>query len=311
MQALSLLVERCFRKTPQEGDFKLLAQGASGRTIVRVQMEGLTCIGICWGNDRADNDSFVPAAQHLRRNGLHVPEIYDYEPLGPGSGVALTEDLGDDNLLSFKEEPWAHLHRRYLGALEQLHQLHQTSFPEDFSLQPSFDSTLYRWEQEYFAEHFLSTHLGKKPAEFLAHPALLHMADFLAAQPLSPIHRDSQSQNVHVYDQKTWLIDFQGMRGGLPEYDLASLLYDGYAQLSPAQIQELLQDWEQITGRTLDNRIFRLCAFQRIMQMLGAYANIGHNKGKSWYLAQIPTGLNHLRRLVPGSELAEPLKEML
>jgi len=58
-------------------------------------------------------------------------------------------------------------------------------------------------------------------------------------------------------------------------------------------------------------RIFRACALQRIMQMLGAYANIGHNQGKTWYLAQIPAGLGHLRKLLPGSTLAEPLAAML
>ena len=42
-----------------------------------------------------------------------------------------------------------------------------------------------------------------------------------------------------------------------------------------------------------------------------AYANIGHNQGKTWYLAQIPAGLEHLRKLLPGSTLAEPLAAML
>ena len=101
------------------------------------------------------------------------------------------------------------------------------------------------------------------------------------------------------------------MRGGRPEYDLASLVYDGYAHLAPAQVQELLREWERITGHPLDERIFRACALQRVMQMLGAYANIGHNQGKTWYLAQIPAGLEHLRRLLPGSTLAEPLAAML
>ena len=64
---------------------------------------------------------------------------------------------------------------------------------------------------------------------------------------------------------------------------------------NPAMAQALLQ--------SLDG--------QRLMQMLGAYANIGHNKGKTWYLEQIPAGLAHLRRLLPGSMLAEPLAGML
>ena len=74
---------------------------------------------------------------------------------------------------------------------------------------------------------------------------------------------------------------------------------------------ELLREWENISAHSIDHRIFRACALQRIMQMLGAYANIGHNQGKTWYLAQIPAGLGHLRKLLPGSTLAEPLAAML
>lgn len=312
MKELSRLVQRSFHVIPREEDFRTLALGASGRTIVRIRINGRrTCIGIRWGNDRADNDSFIPAARHLRTHGVNVPEIYDYEPLAPGCGAALTEDLGDASLLSFRQESWQKLRPRYVRAMEQLHLLHRCPFPEDFSLQPSFDETLYRWEQEYFAEHLLGAHLGQDTASFLNHPALKELAQFLASLPARPVHRDSQSQNVHVHEGKTWLIDFQGMRGGRPEYDLASLVYDGYARLVPEQAEELLTEWEHITGRPLDRSIFRSCALQRLMQMLGAYANIGHNQGKNWYLEQIPAGLEHLRRLLPGSTLAEPLGAML
>ncbi len=311
MKELSRLVQRSFHTIPQEEDFHPLALGASGRTIVRIRLNGRTCIGIRWGNDRADNDSFIPAARHLHTHGVNVPEIYDYEPLGPGCGAALVEDLGDNNLLAFRKEGWPSLLPRYIEAMEQLYLLHSCPFPEEFSLQPAFDEAMYRWEQSYFAEHLLGTHLGLKTDSFLNHPALKEQAQFLASLPECPIHRDSQSQNVHIHDGKTWLIDFQGMRGGRPEYDLASLVYDGYARLRPGQVKELLQEWEKISGRSLDEHIFRACALQRIMQMLGAYANIGHNRGKTWYLAQIPAGLEHLRRLLHGSTLAEPLMTVL
>ena len=212
MKELSRLVQRSFHVTPREEDFRTIALGASGRTIVRIGLGDRTCIGILWGDDRADNDSFIPADRHLRANGVNVPEVYDYEPLGPGCGAALAEDLGDDNLLSFRSEPWEKLRFRYIRAMEQLRLLHECPFPENFSFQPSFDESLYRWEQEYFAEHLLGTHLGLSANGFLNHPALRKMAQFLAGLPLCPVHRDSQSQNVHIHAGKTWLIDFQGMR---------------------------------------------------------------------------------------------------
>ena len=121
MKELSRLVHRSFHIIPRQEDFRPLALGASGRTIVRIHFGGRTCIGIQWGNDRADNDSFIPAARHLHAHGVNVPEIYDYEPLGPGCGAALVEDLGDANLLAFRKEPWPSLRLRYIRAMEQLH----------------------------------------------------------------------------------------------------------------------------------------------------------------------------------------------
>ncbi len=38
------------------------------------------------------------------------------------------------------------------------------------------------------------------------------------------MHRDFQSQNILVRNGQAYLIDFQGMRPGLAEYDLGSLL---------------------------------------------------------------------------------------
>jgi aminoglycoside/choline kinase family phosphotransferase len=44
------------------------------------------------------------------------------------------------------------------------------------------------------------------------------------------VHRDFQSQNIIARSGHAYLIDFQGMRPGLAEYDLASLLFDPYVR---------------------------------------------------------------------------------
>ena len=53
------------------------------------------------------------------------------------------------------------------------------------------------------------------------------------------MHRDFQSQNIILREGQAYLIDFQGMRPGLAEYDLASLLYDPYVSLTNAERGEL------------------------------------------------------------------------
>ena len=61
------------------------------------------------------------------------------------------------------------------------------------------------------------------------------IAQRLAAWPRVLVHRDFQSQNILIHDGQAHLIDFQGLRPGLAHYDLASLLYDPYVRLSPAE----------------------------------------------------------------------------
>jgi hypothetical protein len=50
---------------------------------------------------------------------------------------------------------------------------------------------------------------------------LLAIAQELSSIPRMLVHRDFQSQNVVILNEKPCLIDFQGMRAGLPQYDLA------------------------------------------------------------------------------------------
>jgi aminoglycoside/choline kinase family phosphotransferase len=95
------------------------------------------------------------------------------------------------------------------------------------------------------------------------------------------VHRDFQSQNIIIRQGQAYLIDFQGMRPGLAEYDLASLLYDPYVQLSAAERAELLEFYRgeaEIIDPAYEEK-FRLCAMQRLMQALGAYGYLGETKG--------------------------------
>ena len=66
-------------------------------------------------------------------------------------------------------------------------------------------------------------------------PALQAIAERLASFPRVLVHRDFQSQNIIVREEEAYLIDFQGMRPGLAEYDFASLLYDPYVNLTKSE----------------------------------------------------------------------------
>lgn len=277
-------------------DLKLIVAGASGRVIVRVCPGGQPCgiIGVYWTASRADNGSFVPAAQGLHRHGVRVPQILRYRDEGQGCGTCLVQDMGDADLLSLKDAPWEQRLAAYGSAMQAVHALH--GLAPEWPLQPGFDADMYRWEQGYFAEHFLGHHLGLSAADFMAMPCTQQVADWLGSLPTVPVHRDFQSQNIMLQHGLAYLIDFQGMRQGRAEYDVASLVYDPYMSLTPEQREVLLAEYERITGAALSHDIFYACALQRLMQALGAFANIGYNKNIQWYLDMIPAGVTALRQ---------------
>lgn len=277
---------------------EMVAEGASGRCIMRATAPGCGgIIGIYWTPDRADNGSFLPAAHGLQRAGVQVPAVLAERELANGCGACLVEDLGRQSLLSLREELWPTRRAAYAAALRQLHRLH--SAKADWPLQPPFDTELYRWEQGYFAEHYLQRHRGlseQEAQQWLHSPAAQELAHTLAALPRCPIHRDFQSQNIMLRGGEAWLIDFQGMRHGLPEYDLAALICDPYMELSAEEQAELLELWAHITAAPLRQDVYAACALQRLMQALGAFANIGYNAHRPWYLKLIPAGERALQQ---------------
>ena len=118
------------------------------------------------------------------------------------------------------------------------------------------------------------------------------------------VHRDFQSQNIIIRNAQAHLIDFQGMRPGLAEYDLASLLYDPYVVLRKRLCAELAAHYR---GRQLENGApingefdlkLRLCAMQRLMPASGAYGFLGLVKGHKHFLKHVAAAMQSLQRTV-------------
>jgi len=211
------------------------------------------------------------------------------------------------------------LYQRTLDQALILHtRAHLSPAVPDLTMQPVFDSTLYRWEQDYFFEHCVARHFGIPPERYEAvNDRLVAIADELASLPRCLVHRDFQSQNVIVNAGEVCLIDFQGLRPGLAQYDLAALLLDPYVNLTPDEREELLGHYLsglQGPGQR-DNPQFRqvydLCAMQRLMQALGAYGKLGHVDARTEFLAHIPTALERLVEVLGRIEGLAPLRDLL
>lgn len=286
-----------------------IKRGASGRTIVRVKSPvHETFIGIHWTEEREDNEQFIPVGRFLKQAKLRVPEIIHERAR---YRVALVEDLGDTDLLSLKDLPFEERLPLYKSAFEQIDRLFYAKAPKEMHLMPPFDAALYRWEQEYFFEYLVEEFLGMDPGPLRENPVFQEMAEKLGTVARHLVHRDFQSQNLMVRDGKVWLIDFQGLRRGRQEYDLASLIFDPYMDHSAEEREKLLELWEDITDERPEATLFRQCAAQRLMQALGAYGNILKNRGDEWYRPHIATAARLLGEVTSGTPLESPLAPVL
>lgn len=286
-----------------------IKRGASGRTIVRVKTPVHDdFIGVYWTDEREDNAQFVPIAEFLKQARFNVPEIlYDRSQYN----VALIEDLGDIDFLSLKDQPFKSRLPFYRSALEQIDRLFYAKVPKDLELMPPFDADLYRWEQKYFFDYFIEDFLKESPVALEKDEAFIEMAAALGASHKHLVHRDFQSQNLLIKNKKIYMIDFQGLRRGRQEYDLASLIFDPYMDHSEDERQELLDLWEDISDERPETSLFHKCAAQRLMQALGAFGNILENRNDEWYRQHVPTAMKSLLYVIKDTQIEDALTPVL
>ena len=205
----------------------------SDRTFYRLKWNRKdSAILIHYDPNRVENKYYADIAAFLHDIDVPVPRLIRHDLI---KCLIIMEDLGDTDLWSFRETPSKIRQTLYQKTLIIVHRLH--SFPgKDFpshrvKLMEGFGQGLYRWERDYFRNHFVRDVCGielQPSFEQELEAELSSLADRLDGTMRSLIHRDLQSQNVMVCNGEAFLIDFQGMRFGSPFYDLGSLLCDPY-----------------------------------------------------------------------------------
>ncbi len=286
-----------------------LEKGGSDRKFYRIRTEGTRAIiFVQYGNQRDENKHYVEIGGFLANAGVRVPEMYHHDI---AAGRIWMEDLGETDLWTYRNQPWSQRRPLYEATLKEAARLHNAESrlalcPQPLSLQPGFDERIYLWEQDYFFTHCLQGHFGlTEEVVSDSKPTLQAIARELASIPRMLVHRDFQSQNVVILNGEPCLIDFQGMRHGLPQYDLASMLLDPYVNLSSNEQQHLLEFYQSIASNHASlttpgafSRIYDLCAAQRLMQALGAYGFLGHQRNREDFLVHIPVALPRLHSVI-------------
>ncbi|MBV9618292.1 MAG: phosphotransferase [Verrucomicrobia bacterium] len=293
-----------------------IEKGGSDRKFYRVRCSAeQSLILVKYNLEREENRHYVEIAQFLETHEIRAPRIYYHDA---DEGLIWLEDLGENDLFGYRTEPWLVRHAFYESALDEVRKLHR--LPEKVCIEmhrhlpAEFNTALYLWEQNYFFENCLVRYFEVDKATIgnvSGLPALHQIAENLAGRSRVLVHRDFQSQNILLRNSHAYLIDFQGMRPGLAQYDLASLLYDPYVDLSSAERDELLEYYCGEKPSTEFLQTLRLCAMQRLMQALGAYGFLGLVKGHQHFLQYIPKAVRSLGEVVAEVDGLEPFKSLL
>ena len=323
MDVLKRLFEQHYGFPPDEVKPLQGQLGGSGRAILRLRGQGIDAIGVV-GPDRAENIAFLEFSKHFHRLGLPVPEIYEQDL---SQGAYLEEDLGDTTLFEFLSahrdgeiiDPQAvEAYRKVVAMLPRF----QVTAGKDLNYKvcyprSSFDRQSIAWDLNYFKYYFLRLAGVPFNEQALEHDFSRLTKFLLSADRDYFLYRDFQSRNVMLREGEPFFLDYQGGRKGALQYDIASLLYDGKADLPPQLRLQLLDHYLDCLGGMIDlNRNafmehYYAYVYVRILQALGAYGFRGFYERKAHFLQSVPYALKNLRWLAENVKLPIPLPALM
>lgn len=303
--------------------FEMLPPSGSYREYCRLTNSNRTVIG-AFNEDVKENTAFLTFTSHFRSKDLPVPEIY---AVSSDLKKYLQTDLGNLTLFDFlsktrEQEGFSeNIIAEYRKVLEVLPRIQIFGGMDlDFSVcypREAFDKQSMMWDLNYFKYYFLK--LAKIPfdEQELENDFQAFSDYLLSAKSDYFLYRDFQSRNIMLKEGSVAFIDYQGGRKGALQYDLASLLYDGKADIRQ-EVRMLLYDYyvEELKKYIpVDAKefasYFNGFVLIRIMQAMGAYGFRGFYEKKEHFLKSIPYAVKNLSYLLSVINFPVKLPELL
>ena len=293
-----------------------LAQGASKRSIFRVHGDRGLVIAVV-NENLAENLAFIGFSKTFHSLGLPVPEVFGVDE---SNRVYLQQDLGDTTLLD--ELRTNRLNNEHIPeSVLQLYRKVVTVLPQfQIKAAPKIDYKLCFVSQEFdragmlrdmlsFRDNFLSFFKASWNEDALDRD-FADFADLLcSADRTFFMYRDLQARNVMVKEGEVYFIDYDRGRRGALQYDIASLLFQSYANL-PNRVQDDLLNLylDQVASlipldRDQFTQLYPGFVLIRMMQVLGVYGKLGLVERKEHFLKSIPGAIRNLG--FPMAKLAE------
>ena len=228
--------------------FELLPPSGSYRQYCRLTNDKRSVIGVL-NTDVKENTAFLSFTNHFFHKGVRVPEVF---AVSSDLKKYLQEDLGTTTLFEYlsktrEEEGFSeNIISQYKKVLKALPTIQIIAGREiDYSVcypREAFDKQSMMWDLNYFKYYFLKLAKIHFDEQALEDDFQLFSNYLLSASSNYFLYRDFQSRNVMLKDDEVFFIDYQGGRLGALQYDLASLLYDGKADI-PESVRKQLYDF--------------------------------------------------------------------
>lgn len=327
------LLQQLFPRAARTPRLAPLAADASTRRYVRISWDAPTagapasCVMmVCEPWQPQDTPDFLAVGQHLRTQGVRIPEVYGVSPL---EGLICLEDYGDRTLVgqwqvSTPAERLAWGQR----AIDELVKMHTSGTqhvdPTCPAFKLAFDVPKLLSELRFFREYAIEglwQQALTPTAQADLDAAFETLCIILAAAPRYFCHRDYHGWNVMARDGAVGVLDFQDARLGPQSYDVASLLTDrSTPDLLGSALMNVLSNYymqrmQSETGQRIDRdafaELYDYVAVQRCLKAIGTFAAMAVIRQRPQYLPYIPPTLTYLRPLMQRYSTLQPLAALL
>ncbi|ABZ92623.1 Serine/Threonine protein kinase [Leptospira biflexa serovar Patoc strain 'Patoc 1 (Ames)'] len=257
--------------------------------------------------DETINEDFVQLSLYLDQNGFHVPKIYE---TNKSLGILCMSFEGKLDFSSYQLSDYMSQFPKIVDLILKLQSLESPSFVKNrrFDLEKlSFETNLTLEKFDTFqAKYQLKTSITAEARAFMEET--IGYLDKYAINVFT--HRDFHCRNLLRSPNHSYvLIDYQDARMGVPQYDLASILYDAYYPLPREFRLKMLQYFQE---RNVDQSkkfkdTFYLQALQRSFKALGTYFRMVVDLDKEKFKPSILSCLNQLEEIIQLGMFADSL----
>ncbi len=249
---------------------------------------------------------FLDAYRAVSAHG-RVPAVLQHS-----EAAVLQFDAGDLTLFDLLHHDRGEGVVQYRRAIEALVEFQRATAGE---VNPAFTAEFFLGELEMTREFYVEKLMGED--ETVSRALLPHfrrLAEDLTRHPYLLCHRDYHGQNIHIFNNALFIIDYQDLRMGPDTYDMASLLRDrGVATILGEQTElELVDLYAELRGaeRLALRRRYFTTLLQRSIKILGTFSRQPIERGRLHYLEFISPTLESVERCLRELPEFEALRDV-